>query len=60
MSRDKKAMEIAVMRARNHAREALQEQSMHEPKEFTEDQKLAYRMELYKWADKVVGYDTNS
>ncbi|MDC5757027.1 hypothetical protein OPW41_07710 [Vibrio europaeus] len=51
-------IEKAKHLARLHARQALQEQTLHTPKEFDVFEKSAYESELYKWADKVVGYDS--
>lgn len=52
----KDKIEQARHQAKLHARQALQEQTLHAPKEFDFDQKVAYQAELYRWADKVVGY----
>lgn len=50
-------MENARLLARRHARMLLQEQALNTPKHFDIFEKAAYELELYKWADKVVGND---
>lgn len=48
--------EKAESLARRHAKEALQEQSLHEPAELSKDEQLIYRCKLYQFADEIMGY----
>lgn len=56
MKRDE--MEKAKRLARRHARQVLQEQALHTPQDMNVFEKAAYELELYRWADKVVDYDS--